>query len=108
MGVAALVLGILSVVVCWIPCVNYFAFLPAVIGLIIGIVDAVQKGKKGEKKGIAIAGIILTAVAIIVISIWNFVINKAADRIVDELNGMDANEISASLENALSAWNFVD
>lgn len=33
--------------------------VPALVGLILGIVDAVKKGKTGEKKGIAIAGIVL-------------------------------------------------
>ena len=100
MGVAALVLGILSVIVCWIPCVNYFAFFPAVIGLILGIVDVVQKSKKDEKKGMAIAGIVLTAIAVIIISLWNFVINKAASEYV---NSIDTNELVSSFENVFSS-----
>ena len=108
MGIAALVLGILSVVICWIPCVNYFAFIPAVIGLILGIVDTVQKSKKGEKKGISIAGIVLTAVAIVVIALWTLVFNKAAKdaaNALNSLNATDANEIVSSFENAFSSWN---
>ena len=70
MGVAALILGILSMLVGFIPFCGAIAFIPAVIGLILGIVDTVQKGKKGEKRGIAIAGLVLSAIAIVIITLW--------------------------------------
>ena len=65
MGVASLVLGIVSFVFGFIPCVNYIATVPAIIGLILGIVDAVKKSKAQEPKGMAIAGIILSALALV-------------------------------------------
>lgn len=67
MGVAALVLGIISVIGGFIPACNLFFSVPALVGLILGIVDAVKKGKAGEKKGMAVAGIILNVIAFVVI-----------------------------------------
>lgn len=66
MGVASLVLGIISILICWIPCVGWFAFIPAIVGAILGLVDMIQKKKNGEKRGIAIAGFVLCVIAIIV------------------------------------------
>ncbi|MDO4283274.1 MAG: hypothetical protein Q4D02_06505 [Clostridia bacterium] len=67
MGVASLVLGIISVIGGFIPACNLFFSVPALVGLILGIVDAVKKGKAGEPKGMSIAGIILNVIAFVVI-----------------------------------------
>lgn len=74
MGVASLVLGIISLLTSWIPFVCFFAFILAVIGLILGIVDSVKKSKANDrKKGISIAGLIISAIAIPIIIIMSFV-----------------------------------
>lgn len=70
MGIASLVLGILSAIIGFIPLCGMIALLPAFIGLILGIVDAVKKSKAGEPKGMAIAGIILSAISIVIIIAW--------------------------------------
>ncbi len=70
MGVAALVLGIVSIILGFVPLCGVIAVIPAIIGLILGIVDAVKKSKSNEPKGMAIAGIILSALAIVIIVGW--------------------------------------
>lgn len=60
MGVAALILGIISIIVGFIPLCGAIAYFPAIIGLILGIVDIVLKTKKKEPRGMAIAGTVLT------------------------------------------------
>lgn len=64
MGVASLVLGIISVVTGWIPFMCFIAFALAIVGLILGIVDTVKKTKEDKKRGISIAGLIVSAIAI--------------------------------------------
>ena len=105
MGIAALILGILSIIVGFIPLCGMIAFVPAIIGLILGIVDTIQKNKKGEKKGISIAGIILSAIAIIIISVWSFVIGNAVKNI--DQNELQ-NAIRTSLEEANITFEFSD
>ena len=74
MGVASLVLGIISLLTSWIPFVCFLAFILAVIGLILGIVDSVKKSKANDrKKGISIAGLVISAIAIPIIIIMSFV-----------------------------------
>ena len=94
MGVAALILGIISIIIGFIPLCGAVAYLPALIGLILGIVDTVKKSKTGEKKGVSIAGIILSALAIIIISAWIFLFGAA-------ISNMDVNE----LENLATTLN---
>ncbi|UCC12750.1 MAG: DUF4190 domain-containing protein [candidate division WOR-3 bacterium] len=79
MGIASMVIGIVSAILGFIPMCGWFATLPAVVGLILGIVDVVQKNKNQQPgKGIGIAGIILNSIAIILILIWTFVIVAAS------------------------------
>lgn len=94
MGVAALVLGIISIIIGFIPLCGSIALLPAIIGLILGIVDTVQKSKKGEKKGVSIAGLVLSAIAVAVIIFWVFIFSAA-------LSNVDVNE----LDDALTSLN---
>lgn len=72
MGIASMVIGIISAILGFVPVCNYFALIPAGIGFIQGIVDVVIKSqKKVEGKGIGIAGIVLNAIAIGLIVIWS-------------------------------------
>ena len=102
MGVAALVLGIVSIVIAWIPLCGVIAFIPALIGLILGIVDTVKKSKKGEKKGMSIAGIILNALAIIFIAVYTFAIGGAVSQGLNELNEAAANEFLTSFNSIIT------
>jgi len=78
MGVASLVLGILSLIVSFIPCCGALAIIPAIIALILGIVEVVKKSKEGAPKGMGIAGIVLSAIAMIIIVVWFFIVGVAA------------------------------
>ena len=66
MGIAALILGIISLILACIPCGCYISGFTAIIGLILGIVAVVKAKKSGEKSGVGIAGIVLSAIAIVV------------------------------------------
>lgn len=100
MGIAALILGIISIIVGIIPACGVVAFVPAVIGLILGIVDIVMKNKKQEPKGLAIAGTVLSGIAVIFIIFWVFVIAVGASdpSVQNELNQLQ-NEIESQSYN---------
>ncbi|MFR8104210.1 MAG: DUF4190 domain-containing protein [Clostridia bacterium] len=70
MGIAALVLGIVSALIAFIPFCGVIALIPALVGLILGIIDLVKKNKSGDKKGMTIAGTILSGIAVIVALVW--------------------------------------
>ena len=79
MGIASLVLGIISAILGFIPVCNYFATIPAIVGLVLGIVYVVKQNKiEGGKKGMGIAGIVLNAAAIVLILVWTIAIVGAA------------------------------
>lgn len=61
-GVAALVVGIIAVLLAWLPIINIGAIVLGVIAVILGILGV---RKKWAGKGMSIAGIVLGAVAIL-------------------------------------------
>ncbi|MEG2645947.1 MAG: hypothetical protein RSA08_02830 [Clostridia bacterium] len=66
MGIAALVLGIICIILSFIPFLNIFFFAPAIAGLVLGIVDTIKNTKS---RSMGIAGIVLNAISIIMISL---------------------------------------
>lgn len=89
MDLAALIIGIIAVVLGFIPFCGYFALLPAIVGLILGIVDVMKKSKAKQPKGKGIAGIVLNAVAIVVILLWTLVIAAGGAVALDEIERIE-------------------
>ena len=62
LGLASLIIGIVALVGAVIPIVNYVSGFVAFVGLVLGVIALFLKGRK---KGTAIAGVILNALAIV-------------------------------------------
>jgi hypothetical protein len=62
MSVAAMVVSILGLVICWIPYVGFLGVLLGIVGLILGIVS--MKSPSGNK-GLGIVGLVIGAIALI-------------------------------------------
>ena len=73
MGIAALILGIVGLVIAWIPFCGILALIPCLVGLGLGIADIIVKGQRGEPKGMGIAGTVLNAVALLIVILWSIV-----------------------------------
>ena len=87
MGVAALVLGIIGLVLSIIPVIGILGAILGVIGLILGIVEIVNKKKKEEKYGKALAGVICSGIAIVIVILYCMLFGFLAVRVarnVDE------------------------
>lgn len=87
LAIAALIIGIASLVLFWVP---YLGLLGAIVGLILGIVAWAGAGKRNRPKGTAIAGTIISAVAIaagLVVTIFiSVLIARIADCADPQLN----------------------
>ena len=78
MGIASMVIGILSLIIGFIPFCGSIALLPAAVGLVLGIVDVAKKSKANLPKGSGVAGIATCGVAIAIICMYLFVYGAAA------------------------------
>lgn len=98
MAVASLVLGIVALVTSILPIINNLSFAMAILGVVFGIVGIVgiSKGKK-TGKGLAIAGLVLSVVAFILVLVMQSAFSAALDEAMEE-SGMTS--ASASAETA--------
>lgn len=62
-GTAGLVMGIVSAALCWIPFVNVVVFITGLLGFIFSLIGVCRRNVTG--KGKAIAGLILSIVAVV-------------------------------------------
>jgi len=82
-AIAALILGIVSVLVGWIP---FFGLVPIILAIIFGIIALTKVNKKKvQGKGMAIAGLIMGGVMLIVSIIIFFVAGVAILGVFNEI-----------------------
>jgi hypothetical protein len=106
MGIASMVIGIVSLMIGFIPFCGAWAIAPACAGLGLGIGDIVVKSKKGLPKGMAVAGLIMNPLAIIVILLWWALALSAADQIPSQIDQQVGQQMMQQLmQNAQNLQN---
>ena len=84
LGIAGFVLGLLGLVFSPIPFVGVVAWPLVVLGLILSVVGLVRvRAGKATNKGLSIAGIVLSALGLVVSILWVVVIGKAIGDVKD-------------------------
>ena len=84
MGIASFVVGLICLILS--PFLSVFLILPAILGLILGIVSVVIKSKKKEPKGLAIAGIVLSTIALVVCILVTFLLVNVYTAVSDNIS----------------------
>lgn len=96
MGIASFVIGLICLILS--PFLSVFLILPAILALILGIVDTVLKSKKKLPKGLSIAGIVLSTIAlaicILIVVFAVYVYNNASDAISSSLTNLESEIIT--------------
>ncbi len=71
MGLTSFILGIVSLILAFLPITHFASILPAIIGLILGVTDLAYSRKKEDyKRGFAISGVVLCTIALAFSIIW--------------------------------------
>lgn len=97
MGVASLVLGIISALIGFIPFIGIVMLIPAIVGLILGIIDIMKKKQENKPKGMPITGTILSGVSLLVIIYWIFLL---VTTILIGIGMMSGSELTDILSNS--------
>lgn len=85
LAIAGLVLGIVGVIMAFIPCIGWlFAIVMGIIGATLSGIGLSSAAKLGSGKGMAIAGLVLSIIAILWAPVWIFVIVGSAARTVQQ------------------------
>ena len=66
MGVAALIMGIISIVIAIIPCVGALAFFTGIVAIVLGAIGLSQASQASAPKGLQIGGLVTGALALLI------------------------------------------
>ena len=66
LGVASLVLGIISFVVAFIPCIGLLALFTALIAIVLGAIGISQASRNDSPKGLMMGGLIVGVIALFI------------------------------------------
>ena len=94
-AIAALVLGIVGIVGSWIPFLNWFSFVLAILAVIFGILAVI----KTKAKGLGMTGLVLGGAAIVIFIIVNVL---AVNAVNDAVN--DWSEDPSSWQDVWDDW----
>ncbi len=96
-GTAGLVLGILAIVLSFIPIISYLSFVLGGLALIFSVVSLIKKASKGQ----AIAGVILAIIAIFMANAMHEGVKTAVNDLSNSLDTMTGAKTDDVLKNYL-------
>ncbi len=109
LGIAGLVLGIIALIISFIPCLGMWAILPGIIAIVLSAVGYSQASKANAAKGLVIAALIISIIGT-AIAAWQFYVFKNAPSKIerigkeiekamkDEFDEKDINELEEAME----------
>jgi hypothetical protein len=97
LAISALVLGIIALFLCWLPIVNNFAAILAVVGLALGV-PALISARRGRRtgSGLAIASVILSALALVGVLSTQALYSSVIDDVTNDLSNSVPSKPSSS------------
>jgi len=102
LGVAGFVIGLIALILSFIPCLGMWALIPGVIALVFSAVAFSQANRANAARGLIISALVLSILATS-IAAWQFVvIRKATTGIGNEFRDEDlGGEIRENIRRAL-------
>ena len=100
-----MVLGIVGLVISFIPCLGSYGLLLTLPGVVLGAIGLSSAAKKNAPKGLAIAGLVCSIIGSVIAGYQCYVLNKATDAATDFANKLNEsmNQASKEAENAKKA-----
>ncbi|MCY1635123.1 hypothetical protein [Marinifilum sp. D737] len=101
LGIIALVLGILTLFIGFIPCIGFVAFIPGVIAIILSIIGLSKANKDNGAIGLNIGALIVSVLGVLVASLWLFFFVGVASMNEDEIEGFVEEVIEEVIEESV-------
>jgi hypothetical protein len=87
LGIAGLIVGIISAIFSFVPCLGMWAIVPAIVGIILSAISMKQAGPGGSK-GMAIGGLVTSIIGLLIAAYWLYLamaVGKAIETGVNDL-----------------------
>lgn len=107
LSIGGMVVGIISLLVSFIPCIGVFGGLLAVVGLILSIIGYRSAKDTGGPTTMAIVGMVLSALAIVIALAWGTFIAKASNNATTPLEVETCEEVLAEMEKTVGEMKVV-
>ena len=78
LGIAGFVLGILALILAFIPCIGILALIPGIIGITLSAIALSQANSGNGSKGLIIAALVISIIGTAVGAIWPLAFASAA------------------------------
>lgn len=92
LGIAGLILGIIALIIAFIPCIGVLAVVPGGVALVLSIVGMTQANRGDGSKGLVVAALVISVLSVVVAIAWGVffagsatIINKISKEIKTEL-----------------------
>ncbi len=106
MAIAALVLGIVGLVISFIPCLGSYGLFLTIPGIVFGAIGLVKANKTNTGKGLAIAGLVCSIIGSVIDGYQCYVLHKTASALDEfgkelEKASKDLNKATKDLDKAV-------
>lgn len=81
LGIAGFVLGLLALIISFIPCLGMYALLPGILAIVFSVIALTQANKANASKGLIIAALVLSILGTSIAAWQFFALRTAADTI---------------------------
>lgn len=81
LGIAGFVLGLLALIISFIPCLGMYALLPGIVAIVFSAIALAQANKANATKGLIIAALVISILGTSIAAWQFFALRTAADTI---------------------------
>ena len=106
LSIGGMVIGIISLLISFIPCIGVFGGALALVGLILSLIGYRSAKDMGGPTGMGITGMVLSAIAILVALAWGTLMAKAGGD-EEPLNVETCDEVLEEMEKTVKQINSV-
>lgn len=98
LGIAALIVAIVALLLCWVPIINNFAAFLGFVSLVLGVISLVIAAKRRGSKGLGIAATVISVVAIVMVFVTQAAYVAAIDSVSTAVEDSMDGEVAAPAE----------
>jgi signal transduction histidine kinase len=91
LGIAGFVLGLVALIISFIPCVGLWALIPGILGIVFSAIALSQTAGTNASKGLIIAGLVLSIIGTSIATVQFFTFRTASRAIKD--HGVELKEV---------------
>ena len=98
LGIAGFVLGVIALIISFIPCLGMYALVPGTIAIILSAIGFSQASKTNSSKGLIIAALIVSILGTLIAGWQYYAITHVAKSYVETLENLD-DEFNEAMED---------